>query len=304
MYFYYRYIFSWLETRTDIIEKNILNVLFYKYYPKLLVHCNDFYRYISVPEIALIQMSCCILESLLETSQECSQHENISKPSGGINSLELHLELIFVYATMWGFGSVLSRDHTIDWCREFHKWWISEFKDVKLPKQESIFDYYLDIKEQKFIRWSELIERKNQKLNLSISARDLFVSTPETEKISYFLKMLIERGFQCMLVGGSGCGKSAILREIFRSFEHEHGVSGKCINIVQTIYLNYYTTSEILQKQLEEQLEKKSGKNYAPIGSSKQLIYFINDFNMPKVDLYGTVQCHTIMRQFMDYKQW
>lgn len=54
---------------------------------------------------------------------------------------------------------------------------------------------------------------------------------------------------------------------------------------------------------LEKPLEKKAGRNYGPPGS-RRLIYFIDDMNMPKVDAYGTVQPHTIIRQHMDYKHW
>lgn len=129
-----------------------------------------------------------------------------------------------------------------------------------------------------------------------------------------------------MLVGNSGCGKSAIFRELFSMYENETDavdvdnlmqmqsadskrgkklISGRPRTIaVQTTYFNYYTTSEIFQKILERPLEKKSGRCFAPSGVNRHLIYFINDLNMPEVDLYGTVQPHTIIRQFMDYRQW
>lgn len=54
---------------------------------------------------------------------------------------------------------------------------------------------------------------------------------------------------------------------------------------------------------LEKPLEKKSGRNYGPPGS-KQLIYFIDDMNMPEVDKYGTVAPHTLIRQHMDHGHW
>lgn len=34
------------------------------------------------------------------------------------------------------------------------------------------------------------------------------------------------------------------------------------------------------------------------------MIYFIDDLNMPEVDKYFTVQCHTIVRQFFNYRYW
>ncbi|KAJ4427782.1 hypothetical protein ANN_25435 [Periplaneta americana] len=61
--------------------------------------------------------------------------------------------------------------------------------------------------------------------------------------------------------------------------------------------------SEMLQKILEKPLEKKAGRNYGPPGN-KTLVYFIDDMNMPEVDMYGTVQPHTLIRQHLDYSHW
>lgn len=38
---------------------------------------------------------------------------------------------------------------------------------------------------------------------------------------------------------------------------------------------------------LESQLEKKAGINYAP-PANKQLIYFVDDLNLPRLDPYET----------------
>lgn len=145
-----------------------------------------------------------------------------------------------------------------------------------------------------------------------------------------------------MLVGSSGCGKGAIFRELFSQYASDQellemavtsvsvtdthqqqaanqpnaqsGVAAvrrktsssatPLLTTVQATHFNFYTSSEIFQKMLDRPLEKKSGRCYAPSGPKRRLIYFVNDLNMPEVDAYGTVQPHTIMRQFMDYRQW
>ena len=46
----------------------------------------------------------------------------------------------------------------------------------------------------------------------------------------------------------------------------------------------------MLQKVLEKPLEKKAGRNYGPPGN-KNMIYFIDDMNMPEVnELFLTPQ--------------
>jgi dynein heavy chain len=54
---------------------------------------------------------------------------------------------------------------------------------------------------------------------------------------------------------------------------------------------------------LEQQLEKKAGKLYAP-PASKKLIYFVDDLNMPGPDPYDTQTAIALLRQHRDYEHW
>lgn len=99
--------------------------------------------------------------------------------------------------------------------------------------------------------------------------------------------MLVEKRLPVSLVGVTGSGKTVTINEKIANLSENY--------VVTHIPFNYYTTSEMLQKILEKPLEKKTSKNYAPIGS-KFMIYFVDDFNMPEVDSYGTVSPHTIIR--------
>lgn len=40
---------------------------------------------------------------------------------------------------------------------EFSKWWINEFKTIKLPSQGTIFDYYIDPETKKFLPWTDKV---------------------------------------------------------------------------------------------------------------------------------------------------
>jgi dynein heavy chain len=54
---------------------------------------------------------------------------------------------------------------------------------------------------------------------------------------------------------------------------------------------------------MEQQLEKKAGKTFAPIGKYK-LIYFVDDMNMPARDPYDTQSAISLLRQHRDYEHW
>ncbi|EDX15768.1 GD15126 [Drosophila simulans] len=347
------YVSSWLETRVDMIERGILTTLFEKYFPCLMQRQRDFRRITPITDMAMIQMTCHLLECLLDSDEGNADGRGRGSAAGGAaNPHSLHhgelsheamvlaLETIFVYATVWSFGSALSQDVIIDWHREFHKWWIGEFKDIKLPSQGTVFDYQLNVQTLKFQPWSELAAHQSLEgqIDSETPLQNVLISTAETTRLAYFLKLLIDRNLACMLVGNSGCGKGAIFRELFGQYANDQellevavsaatagdshqqqsgnpagagGVRRKAsssatplLTTVQATHFNFYTSSEIFQKMLDRPLEKKSGRCYAPSGPKRRLIYFVNDLNMPEVDAYGTVQPHTIMRQFMDYRQW
>lgn len=54
---------------------------------------------------------------------------------------------------------------------------------------------------------------------------------------------------------------------------------------------------------LEQNLEKKAGKMFAPKGTSK-LVYFVDDLNMPATDPYDTQNAIALLRQHRDYEHW
>jgi dynein heavy chain len=50
-------------------------------------------------------------------------------------------------------------------------------------------------------------------------------------------------------------------------------------------------------------LKKIAGKQFGPPGKQK-LIYFIDDLNMPQLDVYDTQSAIALLRQHADYEHW
>lgn len=47
----------------------------------------------------------------------------------------------------------------VDYRVEFSKWWVSEFKTIKFPSQDTVFDYYIDPETKKFEPWSKIVPK-------------------------------------------------------------------------------------------------------------------------------------------------
>ena len=102
-----------------------------------------------------------------------------------------------------------------------------------------------------------------------------------------------------MLSGQAGFGKTQIIKGLLNEL-----CSGANSDYIQQIVnFNFYTTANLLQLILQQQLEKKAGRLFAPQGS-KKLIYFVDDLNMPGPDPYDTQTAIALLRQHRDYEHW
>jgi dynein heavy chain len=99
-----------------------------------------------------------------------------------------------------------------------------------------------------------------------------------------------------MFAGEAGVGKTCMLRDRVHSVDPE-------VFSVREICLNAYTDSHMLQMSMEIGLEKRTGKIFGP-RSSRKLVYFLDDINMPLPDEYGTQQTTALLRQQLEYGFW
>ncbi|XP_075413447.1 dynein axonemal heavy chain 11 [Tenrec ecaudatus] len=276
------YVASWIDRRQHQSEKANLTILFDKYVPACLEKLRTSFKTITaVPEPSLVQTVCALLECLLTP-------ENVPSDS----PKEVY-ETYFAFACIWAFGGTLLQDQLSDHPAEFSRWWHKEMKAVKFPSQGTIFDYYLDHKNKKFLPWADKIPQFT--MDPDVPLQTVLVHTAETTRLKYFIDLLLEKGKPLMLVGNAGVGKTVFVGDTLARLSEEY--------VISRVAFNYYTTSAALQNILEKPLEKKAGRSYGPVGN-KKLVYFIDDMNMPEVDVYGTVQPHTLIRQHIDYGHW
>lgn len=276
------YVTSWIDTRTQQSEKANLMILFDKYVPPCLDAIRTKFKKITpISEIAHIQMLCYLLDCFLTPQNvppDCPKE---------------WYEIYFVFSTVWAFGSALFQDQICDWRNEFSKWFTNEFKTVKFPVGASVFNFYIEPESKRFSPWTELVPTFEMDPDVPLQAT--LVNTAETTRIRFFMDQLMAKHIPVMLIGAAGSGKTVVVQDKLGSLPDSYAVTN--------VPFNFYTTSEMLQGVLEKPLEKKAGRVYGPPGS-KRLVYFVDDMNMPEVDMYYTVQPHTLIRQYMDYQHW
>ena len=302
------YIASWLKlfAKENNVEPEPLALLFEKFIGPTV----DFMRksckfVIPVTFISMIVAACKLLQSMMVSKmtelllpkdpkdEEARLLPNRFDP--------LKLEYVFVMCTVWGFGGSLCEKDKQDYRKDFSSFWKSEFKGpAKFPSKGTIFDYFVKFEEGRvfFEDWKKVVQTIDY--NPSVNMNSVTVPIPETVSVQTLSKHLIEVRHPVLFIGGSGSGKTQLVKGLLKDIRTQDPTRFYYL----TINFNYYTDSEYLQTMMESELVKQ-GNRYGPKKGSKiRLIYFIDDLNMPKLDKHNTQTAIALLRQHMDYSHW
>ena len=99
-----------------------------------------------------------------------------------------------------------------------------------------------------------------------------------------------------MFCGDSGSAKTVTVQSAFKSLDSE---KFSFLNI----NFSSQTSSLDFQNIIEENIEKKTIKNYGPKTVGKKMIVFIDDLNMPTIDKYGTQPPIALLKFFVERNQ-
>ena len=242
---------------------------------------------VGVRDMNIVESLCTMLKALLTGTMK--QFADSSSESA--------LEPAFVFSAIWAFGCTLSEKDGIDYRKLFSDYWKANWKSVKIPSRETVFDYWLNPQTNAFDQW------KNSPYFTSINFDPLetpmsqvTVPTPDTASVTHWMVMLVDLQAPLMLVGNAGCGKTQLINGLL-------GKQDAAKRLSLTVNFNFYTNADLLKRTLEGPLEKKTGTNYAPKGTA-DMIYFLDDLNLPEVDEYNTQSAISLVRQQMDYGGW
>lgn len=306
---------SWLKARNESDEvKAVLKDLFDTYVEETVIYCKKFIKPIlPVEDVTFISTLLFMLEAIIPLIEKMrKKHDDERKAAaaemddddedGPKKPAETEDELpwqqvyatVFVFCIVWSFGAGLTlSDDGTDYRKEFSEWWRSEWKQIKFPSRETVFDYYLDPEHWKFEPWSKSPYFYTVDYNSATPMSAVTVPTTETAATSFWMDQLVDGGHSIMLAGPAGTGKTQMILGMLGKQD-----SSKMLSTV--INFNFYTSSEVLKTTMEVPLEKKSGMNFGPPGQAK-LIYFVDDLNLPEVDSYNTQSAIALLRQQMEY---
>eukprot|EP00736_Rhodelphis_marinus_P001984 Rmarinus@m.1646 len=314
---------SWLDRKWPADSRFFVRGLFSKYITDGLEHVlGELKHAVLVTAQTLVSNLCRLLEGVLTAFARThpADEDSIPVPAQGL------LERVFDVCAVWSFGAALAQDKTADVRIAFSQFWRRTFKAVQYPEDGTVFDYFLEPETGKLFPWSARVGDTNFLAGVLSAKKDpqdddfadfdmedgkhkvryntletitdgsVFVHTTDSTRLGFFVSLLLKHRFPVMLVGPIGCGKTLLVRERLMSLDESS------VTVAQSAF-TAFTTSVELQTTVEMHIEKKAGRQYGPIGS-KRLVLFLDDFNLPLPDKYGTQTAASLLRQHLAYGTW
>ncbi len=279
------YVQSWLDQKfnADAEGKTLHKDFFEKWLPKIFrFKLLNLKEPVAQPDFVSVKNLCTLYDSLEKTEQ------GFSKEKLGTDYASI-AEKFFVYCLIWSVGASLDEDG-----RKKFTTCLAEIESM-LPPTGTAFDYFLDISKNEFVEWNTKVP--GWRAAPGMTFHDMIVPTVDTVRTGFMLDTLVKNKQLVMLVGATGTGKTVLAQMMLGQLPDTH--SKLVINFSAA------TTSGAVQEILESAMEKRSKDKLGPTGG-KQLVVFIDDFNMPKkTSLDSPFQpALELIRLWMDYKGW
>jgi len=271
----------WLDSRPRNDLRDALQTTFERVVPNIIsVAMNVGVFPIPYSESALVRSLCSLLEAFLNAENGVGgEYKDAASLADAIKLQDMWL----LFCIAWSFGGAIEEEGRIRvdmLVREL---------DSGIPSKLTVFDLWVDPKKVAWVSWEDRLTSFRPPAGTAF--KNMIVSTPETIRLNYIVSHLCKIGRSTLVIGPSGTGKSAVLRNMLSS-NSENFLS-------KYILLSHSTSSRSLEDRVFSDLEKRSKDVWGP-ALSKKMVVFVDDVNLPAADAHGTQPALEAFRQLLD----
>lgn len=167
--------------------------------------------------------------------------------------------------------------------------------EIKIPEEGLVFDYTFIVEQKIWVNWMSK-DSEEFVINPKSTPGEVIVSTIDTIRNSFLLELLLGNGFHVLCTGPTGTGKSVTVQDKIM-----HGMGPNITPM--TINFSARTSANQTQDLIDSKLEKRrKGVFGPPVG--KKYIIFVDDLNMPQLDICNAQPPVELLRQWMDCGGW
>ena len=204
-------------------------------------------------------------------------------------------DMLFAFSITWGIGGSISAESRSSFSAFLLEILQGKEKMIGMfdSNEYSLYDVYINADTVEFLPWEKKVDVFQ--FDPDASFFDMFVPTSDTASMSTILDTVVQDGRHALCFGHSGVGKSALtqghLRQLCQKLpdQFDHVI----------VSLSAQTNSHNMQSVLESKLEKKRKTLLGPKGMRRMTI-LVDDFNLPRPDLYGSQPALELLRQVID----
>lgn len=221
--------------------------------------------------------------------------ENGSGAMEDIQSFYSLLEPFFIFSLVWSIGATSDNDGR----KKFSNWLRgqtdSRKMEIKVPDEGLIHDYTFSVEQKAWINWMSLNSEEFQ-ISPKATPAEVIIPTIDTIRNSFLIELLLKNGFHVLCTGPTGTGKSVTIQDKLM-----HGMGPGVTPL--TISFSARTSANQTQDLIDSKLEKRrKGVFGPPVG--KKFAIFVDDLNMPQLDICNAQPPVELLRQWMDFGGW
>ncbi|CAL7938030.1 unnamed protein product [Xylocopa violacea] len=235
---------------------------------------------VPVPELNAVQSLCKLVEVL-------ATPENGVEFTGDVDMFANICKMWFFFCMIWSlFASVNEegRFRVDNYMREI---------EGSFPLRDTVYEYFVDSRLRLFVSWEERLPPM-WRMQPGVAFYKIVVPTVDTVRYEFIVSSLLRNQYPVLVLGPVGTGKTSMLQSVLNSLDEAK-------YSVLTLNMSAQTTSK--NDTVESRLEKRTKGVYVPIGG-KTLIAFMDDFNMPMKETYGSQPPLELIRQLIGYGFW
>lgn len=250
---------------------------------------------INVLQCNIVQQMLCLLEGLvpLETPTEEQEDEETEEEKRQPMTGE-HLERLYIFAQVWGIGALLETSDR----QKYDSYLRENFANLDLPTSEKhpdakVFDFYVTDK-GKWETWTSMVTNYVYPEYSTPDYSNVLVPIPDNVRIQYLIDLIGRQDKAVLLIGEQGSAKTVMMKSYMKKANPETTLS-------RSFNFSSATSPYQFQKTIESYVEKRLGNTFGPSGGRKMMI-FIDDINLPQINVWGDQVTNEIVRQAMDMK--
>ncbi|XP_006738893.2 dynein heavy chain 6, axonemal [Leptonychotes weddellii] len=282
------YVKTWMKSTSNKLNEEtqeyILN-LFQRYVDDGLYFINKKCGQ-AIPQVDISKVTtlCCLLESLILGKDGV----NLTMEQTKLNTI---LCQTFIFCYLWSLGGNLTENYW-DSFDTFIRTQFDDNPDARLPSSGDLWSIHMDFDTKRLDPWERIIP--TFKYSRDVPFFEMLVPTTDTVRFGYLMEKLLAVRHSVLFTGITGVGKSVIAKGLLNRIQESAGYV--------PVYLNFsaQTSSARTQEIIESKLERKR-KNILGAPGNKQVVIFVDDLNMPRLDHYGSQPPIELLRQYQDF---